>query len=375
MSALIEPALEHPAPTALADRLAAIPADGPTFLDLFSGSGGLSLGLRHAGWKSLGAVDVWQHAVDTYNANLDDPCHCLDIHDLRDDALSQLVPNSPAWIVGGPPCQGYSTVGKRVRSDERNKLFLQFHRIVDTMRPEGFLIENVLGLKDMSFEAEVSAEFERIGYSVEFMVLTAADFGVPQLRRRVVFVGRRGGARFLGPTAERTATTYTTVSEAIGDLPALGPGEQATSYTADPTTDFQRYARGTNTILTGHVAAKHPPHLVKAISYIPDGGNRTSIPPPLQPRSGFHNSYSRLASWLPAVAVTQNLAKPSATRCVHPFQDRGLTAREGSRLQSFPDEFTFLHGATSQRLQVANAVPPLLGAALGRAIRDDKHWA
>jgi DNA (cytosine-5)-methyltransferase 1 len=127
--------------------------------------------------------------------------------------------------------------------------------------------------------------------------------------------------------------------------------------------------------LQGHTVSNHPPHLVRAISFIPDGGNRRAIPDKYQPRSGFHNSYSRLSSRHPAVAVTSNMGKPSATRCVHPFQDRGLTAREGARLQSFPDRFCFEAGVTSQRLQTANAVPPRLGEMLGRWLGDEASWS
>jgi DNA (cytosine-5)-methyltransferase 1 len=132
--------------------------------------------------------------------------------------------------------------------------------------------------------------------------------------------------------------------------------------------------RQDSTCLQGHAVSNHPPHLVKAISFIPDGGNRRSIPDEFQPRSGFHNSYSRLASREPAVALTSNMGKPSATRCVHPFQDRGLTAREGARLQSFPDRFHFDAGVTSQRLQIANAVPPLLAERLGRLLDAESSW-
>jgi len=129
-----------------------------------------------------------------------------------------------------------------------------------------------------------------------------------------------------------------------------------------------------STQLQGHTVSSHPPHLVKAISFIPDGGNRRAIPDAYQPKSGFHNSYSRLSSKHPAVAVTSNLGKPSATRCIHPFQDRGLTAREGARLQGFPDTFHFAAGVTSQRLQVANAVPPILAEMLGRHLVDPRAW-
>ncbi len=116
------------------------------------------------------------------------------------------------------------------------------------------------------------------------------------------------------------------------------------------------------------------PHLVKAISHIPDGGNRRHIPKSLQPASGFHNSYSRLNSQAPAVAVTQNMGKPSGTRCIHPFQHRGLTAREGARLQGFPDTFVFSNGVTGQRLQVANAVSPILAEVIGKSLADEQSW-
>jgi DNA (cytosine-5)-methyltransferase 1 len=346
----------------------------PTFLDLFAGAGGLSLGLTNAGWTGIAGMDSWRDAVDTYNANIDHPAHCVDIREIRTPQLAELCPDRPEWVVGGPPCQGYSTVGRRDPSDSRNTLFLEFRRIVKALRPTGFLIENVLGLKDMSFEAEVKREFEALGYTVEFLVLTAAEHGVPQLRRRVVFVGHRDGARFIGPPKTHVPDDFVTAWDAIGDLPALLPGQSANTYTNDPKTPYQKALRDGCDVLTSHDAAKHPEHLVAAISHIPDGGNRRDIPDHLQPGSGYHNSYSRLASWLPAVAVTQNMSKPSATRCIHPFQHRGLTAREGARLQSFPDRFTFLHGQVSQRLQIANAVPPLLASALGEALVDPHRW-
>lgn len=347
----------------------------PTFVDLFSGAGGLSLGLANAGWTGIASMDSWRDAVDTYNANLDHAGHCVDIRQIRTPQLAKLCPDRPDWVVGGPPCQGYSTVGRRDPSDSRNMLFLEFRRIVKALRPTGFLIENVLGLKDMSFEAEVKREFEALGYTVEFLVLTAAEHGVPQLRRRVVFVGRGDGARFIGPPKTHVEDDFVTVLDAIGDLPPLLPGQAADKYSSDPKTPYQKALRNGCDVLTCHEAAKHPEHLIAAISHIPDGGNRRDIPDHLQPRSGYHNSYSRLASWLPAVAVTQNMSKPSATRCIHPFQHRGLTAREGARLQSFPDRFMFLHGQVSQRLQIANAVPPLLATALGEALVDPhRYW-
>lgn len=348
---------------------------GPTFLDLFSGAGGLSFGLQSAGWTPLLAIDCWRDAAATYRWN--QPGHPIwetDVATIQRRDLYRRLEAQPDWVVGGPPCQGFSTVGKRLREDPRNGLFLHFANVVKDFRPSGFILENVLGLKDMRFAEHVQSVFEDLGYRVAFHVLTAADYGVPQLRRRVVFVGHRERGIFLGPERTHFPGKHVTVWDAIGDLPSLEPGQTAASYTAPAATSYQRLMREGSTSLQGHTASQHPHRLVEAIAHIPDGGNRRDIPAEFQPRSGFHNSYSRLSSRAPAVAVTSNMSKPSATRCIHPFQHRGLTAREGARLQSFPDRYHFLGGHVSQRLQVANAVPPLLANALGKAILTPERW-
>lgn len=346
-----------------------------TFIDLFSGAGGLSWGLRQAGLKPLLASDNWSNAVETYHYNM--PDHPVLLKDVRElttrDVLATGI-DKPDWIVGGPPCQGYSTVGKRNRNDPRNVLFLEFKRIVKGINPKGFMIENVTGLKDMSFEQEVAESFHDLGYTVNVHVLTAANYGIPQQRRRIVFVGHKDKGRFQGPEATHSASNYASVDSAIGDLPKLEAGEENKEYTRSPYTNLQALLRGDSTQLQGHRVSRHPEHLVKAISFIPDGGNRKSIPEEYQPKGGFHNSYSRLASWLPAVAITQNLGKPSGTRSIHPTQNRGLTTREGARLQTFPDTFHFLGGITSQRLQVGNSVPPMLASSIGRALLDPTRW-
>lgn len=346
-----------------------------TFLDLFAGVGGLSLGLGLAGFKAVGASDAWADAADTFIHNHPGvPFELTRIEELTKERLVRWLPADPEWVVGGPPCQGYSTVGKRIRADDRNRLFLEFVRVVGYLRPAGFMLENVLGLKDMRFTDEVARVFSDQGYCITVFVVSAADFGVPQLRRRVLFIGHREQGFFQGPWGHVEAQPVT-VLDAIGDLPPLSPGASADRYTREAVTEYQRRSRLHSNTLQGHRASRHPAHLVEAISYIPDGGNRTAIPAHLQPRSGFHNSYSRLASWLPAVAVTQNMGKPSGTRCIHPSQNRGLTTREGARLQSFPDRFHFCGGDTSQRLQVANAVPPELARRVGAALLVAENWA
>jgi DNA (cytosine-5)-methyltransferase 1 len=349
---------------------------GPTYLDLFSGAGGLSLGLEQAGWTCLGALDSWDDAVKTYRDNFaGHPAHVVDIHRVDGSWLGRNVSDRPDWIVGGPPCQGWSTIGKRLWDDERNELFTEFMRIVRLLEPANFLIENVLGLRDMGAAPDVQTLFEGIGYRVSFHVVQAADYGVPQFRRRVIFAGSRDGLAFTKPDPSVREEEFTTVWDAIGDLPSVGPGETVGEYDRPPSTVYQRALRRRSKSLQGHTVSAHPPHLVKALSFIPDGGNRSSIPPRYQPSSGFHNSYSRLNSREPAVAVTSNLGKPSGTRCVHPFQHRGLTAREGARLQSFPDRFHFHGGIVSQRLQIANAVPPMLARALGHSLASAQSWS
>lgn len=343
------------------------------FLDLFCGAGGLSLGFLEAGWQCVGALDYSSDAIATYRLNF--PKHWTIQCDISSFSASDAgLRRKIDWVIGGPPCQGFSTVGKRLSSDPRNLLISEFVRIVREVSPLGFLLENVLGLRDMNFVRSTARSFEEIGYHVDCFVLRSADFGIPQFRQRLFFVGNRRNRGFLPPASTVAGPDLITVDDAIGDLPRLKAGDHITSYDRPPMTPYQRKMRGLSRYLQGHEASSHPPRLLKAISFIPDGGDRTFIPRRYQPTSGFHNSYSRLCSTAPAVAVTQNMGKPSGTRCIHPTQDRGLTAREGARLQGFPDSFHFLGGMTSQRLQVANAVSPILARILARALEDERCW-
>ncbi|WP_421279426.1 DNA cytosine methyltransferase [Aeromonas veronii] len=344
------------------------------FVDLFAGAGGLSLGLEMAGLTGVLAVEIDESAAKTYSKNFGHKCLVQDVRVLTGRDIIDEAGCVPDILAGGPPCQGFSTIGKRNKHDERNSLVGEFIRLAAELSPKIVLIENVLGLKDMDFVPHIEKALSDIGYNVTHHILTSADYGVPQLRRRIIFVGSKSGGRFLPPIKTHDSSNYVSVEQAISDLPVIHPGQKIVDYTCPPSNEYQALLRVGSTILQGHEASKHTKELVEAISYIPDGGNRLSIPEHLQPSSGFHNSYSRLNSKEPAVAITQNMAKPSGTRCIHPFQNRGLTAREGARLQSFPDSFHFIGGATSQRLQVANAVPPLLAKAIGGAIVDPLHW-
>ncbi len=346
----------------------------PKALDLFCGIGGLSLGLHQAGIDTIGGVDCWEEAQATFNHNLA-PVRCMRA-DITKTSLSDIesffgVPASAIDLVaGGPPCQGFSTVGKRDAADPRNSLWTAYQSLVAEIRPAYVIIENVEGIIVMekgAVQQEIIDSFASIGYHMKCRLLVSADYGIPQLRKRAVFLGWLDG--LIEPEFPRPlGGSHVSVADAIFDLPALKPAEIVAVYCNDPTTEYQRARRKQCQILSNHEAANHEPELVEVISHIPDGGNRKSIPAHLQPKSGFHNSYSRLASWKPAVAVTSNMRKPSSARATHPVQDRGLTVREGLRLQSFDDDFVVLGSRSSQYLQVGNAVPPLLGLAIGREV-------
>ena len=354
-------------------------------LELFCGIGGLSLGFERAGFELSLAVDNWRDALDTYKKNhLYTECLEFDLA-AGEGALYELLhplKGEIAGLIGGPPCQGYSTMGDRDSSDPRNLLWRSVLFAAETLEPEFVVIENVEGILhigDKKLPHVIQSELEKLGYKAEWKILVSADYGVPQLRKRFIMIANKGSNHigFPNPTHAQVpdlfnAERWRTVIEAIGDLPPLLSGEKSDVYTMDPITDYQRLLRSDCDVLTHHQAVNHPPSLVRAISFIPDGGNRKSIPDEYQPKSGFHNSYARLASNKPAIAVTSNMRKPSSARATHPFQNRGLTVREGLRLQGFPDNFTLSSSRTSQYLQVGNAVPVPLAFAiashLGKAL-------
>jgi DNA (cytosine-5)-methyltransferase 1 len=349
-------------------------SSSPRFLDLFCGIGGLSLGLERAGFEPVGGIDLWEEARATFERN-HPACRFL-LADVTKTAVADIerqfgVRAADIDIVaGGPPCQGFSTVGKRNAADPRNGLWRRFRDLVAEVRPAYVLIENVEGMLVMQsgkVRDAVLDSFAEIGYHMKCKLLRAADYGVPQLRKRAFFLGwleDLAEPHFPRPLGE----PYVTVADAIFDLPPLRASETKAAYEAPPLTAYQAARRKGGTVLYNHEAANHPKSLVEVLRYIPDGGNRKSIPDHAQPKSGFHNSYARLASWKPAIAVTSNMRKPSSARATHPTQHRGLTVREGLRLQSFDDDFVVLGSRTSQYLQVGNAVPPLLALAVGKAL-------
>ncbi len=358
-------------------------------VDLFSGAGGFSAGLQKEGFSTLFAVEIDLDACATFKANHPNA-------DLFRDNIAKLTttnllkrlkvkPGDLELLVGGPPCQGFSTVGNKNMDDPRNQLFRHYFRIVEKLRPQFVIFENVTGFKRLydgrAFES-VCSEFQRLDYAVEARILNAAHYGVPQLRERTIVVGHEKGTRFSWPSHTHSveedelllATGHlkkaVTLGEALGDLPQIAAGETSQHYACAPQNDYQRARRKKLSKLTEHEAPKHGPKLLEVIKHVPVGGCVLDVPKHLRPRGYFNNTYARLWWDKPSTTITRNFGTPSSSRCIHPLLDRGLTTREGARLQSFDDDFQFTGSNSSKNLQIGNAVPPLLAAALGRAVKE-----
>ncbi|SDJ52660.1 DNA (cytosine-5)-methyltransferase 1 [Halovenus aranensis] len=348
------------------------------YVDLFAGAGGLSTGLDNAGLEPIHAVEIDEDARATYAKNreeFDQEDLTGDIREVESSEIPEVVgQDSVDLVAGGPPCQGFSEVISPDGSDERNQLFRDFIRWVNELQPKAALFENVRGMEktaDGKFLEAVQKSFENIGYEAVPNVVTASDFGVPQYRRRLIVLAFKDDPPSHSIDGYELNPVETPgVINGIGDLPEVGPGEEAVEYDQEPQTVLQSDLRGSTQELTHHQAANHSDELVEMISHVSDGGNKSEIPEELQPSSGYHNSYSRLDSQEPAVAITSNMSKPSSARCVHPFQNRGLTPREGARLQTFPDSYRFVGGLVSVRKQIGNAVPPYLGESLGYYLKE-----
>lgn len=340
----------------------------PTFIDLFSGCGGMSLGFEMAGYRSLLAIDCWQDALTTYADNRPGvKTLCADIEQIDIQALqTELGEARPDVIIGGPPCQGFSVAGKRMVDDKRNVLYKSFVRFVDAFSPKAFVMENVPNILSMGegiVRDSILRDFQELGYKVTYQVLLAADYGVPQNRRRAFFVGIRNGETFVFP--EKTVVEATTSKEALSDLPETSL-EDGASYPCVAQSDFQRLMRKNSLGIYNHQTTAHNEQTVRIISLVPDGGNYKSLPESLQGTRKVHIAWTRLNSQRPSFTIDTG-----HRHHFHYLWNRVPTVRESARLQSFPDDFVFLGSRTSQNKQVGNAVPPLL--ALPLALSLQKH--
>ena len=369
---------------------------GPSVVDLFCGAGGLSEGLRQAGFIPKVGLDFDKHAAATYRHNHPGvPVIEKDIASVTGVEILELAGTDQIdLIAGGPSCQGFSTHGKRMQDDPRNFLFKHFVRLVDEIRPRMFLMENVKGMLTYNkgaFRRQIEAAFEEIGYKTNFTQVVAADYGVPQLRHRILFIGTREEAiplTFPVPThgdPKHGLLPYVTVKEAIGDLPLMGK-----SYTSDrrfyknaPRGPYQVYSRsGAPTEVSLHIGRPLSTQASRLAAFIGQGEGLRAVPVAHLPdrfkrmrtiangalRRDCTTLYHRLSLDRPSYTITCNYKNVASGPFLHPIEDRAISHREAARFMSFPDRYEFVGSAIPR--QIGNAVPPLLARAIGKHIHE-----
>jgi len=371
-------------------------------IDLFCGAGGLTEGFRRAGYEITFALDRDRDSCATYRLNNPDvPLEEAPITTLTPAEIADRAGGDIDVVIGGPSCQGFSTAGRRngwVRpDDDRNKLWSHMLGLVEHLRPGAFLMENVPGLvywRDGHMGRTILDRFEQLGYKVTMDILLAADFGVPQRRRRLFIVGLLQDAPFQMPSAthmggwrrdtlslweqrrrEEGLLRHLSVWDAIGDLPAIEAGKAGTVYPDVRLTPFARMMRAGAEALRDHEAPYLSEDHRLLIEHVPQGGTWRDIPPHLLPhrfrgmrRTDGSNLLGRLDPKLPAYTITTQFNNITGGCFTHPYQDRALSIREGARLQTFPDTYEFVGTITSRRRQIGNAVPPILAQVMARQL-------
>ncbi|AVT36243.1 DNA cytosine methyltransferase [Plantactinospora sp. BB1] len=375
-----------------------------TAVDLFSGAGGISLGLAKAGYKVLLASDVHPEYSITHTSNMPDTVFQVgDIRNWPDDWLLEqtgLLSGELDLLIGGPPCQGFSMIGSRVIHDPRNDLFREMFRLARAARPKALVIENVPGLATLAkgaYLSHIQEGYTELGYDVEYAELLAAQYGTPQMRRRMVFIGfrkdldlqaglgfpaPRRGKRGIGelpanlPVSAADEAEFVNTRDALGDLPPVAAGECVNTYVGPPTSEYQREMRaGLQSELFNHYAASLSSSNLARLRMLAPGQDWRDLPRELLPPSmqralrKDHTRRYRRMTWegIPRSVITR-FRDPKTGEYTHPTQDRTLTIREAARLQGFPDRFVFGGTRTSQYEQVGNAVPVQLVKAIGEEI-------
>lgn len=363
-------------------------------IDLFSGCGGLALGFKWAEFSAAFASDIDENCEKTYSYNFPGvPFIQNDLRDIATKQIKEFVNKDVDVVVGGPPCQGFSLANKnrdKVKDDPRNELFYEFVRVVKDFQPKAFVMENVRGLLSMK-NGEViklmKEEFENsgLGYLVDFKILLSSDYGVPQNRQRVIMIGFRKDLDILPEFPNKTYSKPLTVWEAISDLPQIKAkeGEEGMKYHSKPQNEFQKFVRKSSDSVYNHVAMRHTQRLIDRFKVIKAGESLAHVPvehsavkrgkPTEKSKILFSQNNQRLHADKPAPTIAASFQ----SNFIHPYLDRNFTAREGARLQSFPDDFIFKGMRTkmswekglSQYQQIGNAVPPLMAYAIANQIK------
>ena len=372
-------------------------------LDLFAGAGGMTLGFKQAGIESVGAIEVDRFASETFAHNFPEiPIYNRDICSFSTEEIVEKF-SGVDIIDGGPPCQGFSVAGPSQYGiiDERNTLILEFIRFINVLQPKFCVLENVKGILNGKMNTSQKAlstyvsEVEKLGYTTKVYVLQAADFGVPQYRERVVIISSQDKNRLPDEIAGKYEgeDNWIKIRDVFGDLPDISAGEgsnEAMPYSTEALNTYQEYIRQGSTCVTNHVAMKHTKRLIDRFAQIPQGGSLLNVPATHGQRMRNGNEldvnkrYKTNNQRLHPDRVSNIITASFQSTFVHPYLNRNLTAREGARLQSFPDSFFFCGPRTlmsksllmrenrldeiglSQYNQIGNAVPPRMAEAIGR---------
>ena len=347
----------------------------PSVIDLFAGVGGLSLGFEWSGFDVLLANEYDKSIATAYMENHTNTKMVVgDITTLNLKQTFGKYANKVDVIIGGPPCQGFSQKGKRKTIlDDRNYLFKYYVKVVDLVKPHYFVMENVPNLLTAEgglFKKEIEELFNSMGYSLEYGVVNAADYGVPQNRRRAVLIGKMGGC---APKLPEPKDGIITIWDAISDLAYLqsGEGAEEQEYQKPAETNYQKLLRKSSDKLFNHKATKHSPLVLKRLSMIPPNSGKEVLPKAHLTKSIYSGTWTRMRKDEVSVTITTRFDTPSSGKFTHPFLDRAITVREAARIQSFPDSFRFVGTKGSQMKQVGNAVPPLLAKAIAETIMKD----
>ena len=342
-------------------------------LDLFCGAGGLSLGFQLAGYKIIGGIDFQKDAMKTHERNFKNSISiCGDISKIDNSEILEKFDGKVEVIIGGPPCQGFSAANqqRKLEDDPRNKLFFEFIRFVKILKPKAIVIENVRQIltKNNGFaKREILRILDELGYNVDVRVLDASEYGVPQSRKRAIFVGVKKDIGIITYHNIKKSSEVVTVEEAIGELYEID-GNRDNHFDNKPVTKYQKYLRSKDNVIHNHEIKYPNENVQKRMTYVHEGGNWRDVPKHLwtNNRTNRHSSaYKRLDS--KKVSITIDTGHMNY---FHPKHNRVPTVRESARIQSFPDYFVFEGTTTSQLRQVGNAVPPLMARAIAELIKE-----
>ena len=337
-------------------------------VDMFSGCGGLSLGFQMAGYNIKSIIDCDKDSLETAKANnLAD--HYLNLDLFKDswleDFSKEINLKEIDIIIAGPPCQGFSLTGPRKLDDKRNQLYKAVYDLVSKSKPKAFLIENVKGMATLykgKVKEDIVKQFLSLGYKVSTKILNSKDFGVPQSRERLFYIGLKDKS-FNFPSPLFEVGEYVTCREALDDLPSLENLEEVSTYSSNESSDYQKLIKNDSRELKNHQPTRHTSEVISVIKQVPEGGNHKDLPPGVGESRKFNEAWTRYDGNKPSRTIDTGHRNH-----FHYEYHRVPTVRENCRLQSFPDTFEVCGSKTSQNKQIGNAVPVLLAKILAEEI-------